>query len=67
MPYGIYLSPSYAVDVDRRYPVLYLLHGAATNYTESAQFGLADVADEMIANHQIQPFIVVFVEGDRNY
>lgn len=67
IPYGIYLPPNYQADANRRYPVLYLLHGAPTNYTEWAQLGLADVADELIATGQIQPFIVVFVEGEGSY
>ncbi len=67
IPYGIYLPPNYQVDTNRRYPVLYLLHGAPTNYTEWAQLGLADVFDELIANGQAQPFIVVFVEGEGSY
>jgi enterochelin esterase-like enzyme len=67
IPYGIYLPPNYQVDTNRRYPVLYLLHGAPTNYTEWAQLGLADVFDELIANGRIQPFIVVFVEGEGSY
>lgn len=67
IPYGIYLPPGYEVDVNRRFPVLYLLHGGPANYTEWAQLGLADVADKMIAKRQIQPYIVVFVEGERSY
>lgn len=67
IPYGIYLPPNYAVDVNRRYPVLYMLHGGPANYTEWAGLGLADMADEMIAKRQIQPFIVVFVEGEGSY
>ncbi len=67
IPYGIYLPPNYQIDANRRYPVLYLLHGAPTNYTEWAQLGLADAADELIADDRIQPFIVVFVEGEGSY
>jgi enterochelin esterase-like enzyme len=61
-PYRVYLPPDYATS-DRRYPVLYMLHGAGGNYTEWTDSFLPERADEMIARGTIQPMIVVMPEG----
>jgi enterochelin esterase-like enzyme/uncharacterized membrane protein len=66
MPYYIYLPPGYETE-DRRYPVLYMLHGNSGSYEEWLAYGLVDVADRMIATRQILPLIIVLPQGDYSY
>jgi enterochelin esterase-like enzyme len=57
--YSIYLPPDYYVS-NRRYPVVYLLHGYGDNETSWIQFGEADrVADEHIKSGELPPMIIV--------
>ena len=67
LPYRVYLPPDYFT-TERRYPVLYMLHGAGGNYTEWSDSFLPERTDELILTHQIQPMIVVMPEGgERSY
>jgi enterochelin esterase-like enzyme len=66
MPYFIYLPPGYDEE-NRRYPVLYLLHGNSGSYEEWAAYGLIDRADRMIASREILPVIIVLPQGDFSY
>ena len=67
MPYLIYLPPDYYTAPDRRYPVLFMLHGIGAWYGEWAQLGLLSRADEAIRTGQIEPFIIVLPQGDQSY
>ncbi len=66
MPYYVYLPPDYST-AGRRYPVLYMLHGAAASYEEWLAYGFVDAVDRLIVNMEIQPMIVVFPQGDYAY
>jgi enterochelin esterase-like enzyme len=57
--FSIYLPPCYDEKADRKYPVLYLLHGQTYNNQQWIRLGLADVADELINDHRIAPMIIV--------
>lgn len=63
----IYLPPGYNESPQRRYPVLYLLHGyggfTSQISTEWEQWGLKDKAEAMILSGQIQPLIIVQPSG----
>ncbi len=60
MPYTILLPAGYDADGDRRYPVLYLLHGAWSNHAEwAARTKLADHAARF-------PLIIVCPEGENS-
>jgi enterochelin esterase-like enzyme len=67
MPYLIYLPPDYAASPDKRYPVLYMLHGIGAWYGEWAQLGLLSRADEAVRAGQIEPFLIVLPQGDQSY
>ncbi len=67
MPYLIYLPPDYYTAPDKRYPVLYMLHGIGAWYGEWAQLGLLSRADEAIRAGQIEPFLIVLPQGDQSY
>lgn len=63
----IYLPPGYNESPQRRYPVLYLLHGyggfTSQSTTEWEQWGLKEKAEAMIVSGQIQPVIIVQPSG----
>ena len=57
--FSIYLPPDYYIS-NRRYPVVYLLHGLGDNETGWVQFGEADrIADEGIKSGELPPMIIV--------
>ena len=59
----VYTPPDYSAD--RKYPVLYLLHGIGGNEREWQRACNADnVLDNMLADGKIQPMIVVFPDGN---
>jgi enterochelin esterase-like enzyme len=66
MPYVIYLPPDYET-ADRRYPVLYMLHGRGGHRDEWLAYGLIDVVDRDILAGNIAPLIVVLPQGDTGY
>ncbi len=61
--YAIYLPPDYATS-ERRYPVVYLLHGLSDDESGWVQFGeIKEAVDRAIAERQIPPMIVVMPDG----
>ncbi len=61
--YSIYLPPDYYIS-NRRYPVVYLLHGYGDNETGWVQFGEADrIADDNIKAGELAPMIIVMPNG----
>ncbi|NLH15062.1 MAG: hypothetical protein GX455_00650, partial [Phycisphaerae bacterium] len=59
----VYTPPGYSKD--RKYPVLFLLHGIGGNDREWQRSCSADnVLDNMLADGKIQPMIVVFPNGN---
>ncbi|GAB3992796.1 alpha/beta hydrolase-fold protein [Spirosoma daeguense] len=57
--FSIYLPPDYYVS-NRRYPVVYLLHGLGDDETGWIQFGEADrIADAAIRSGDVPPMIIV--------
>lgn len=61
--YSIYLPPGYTYS-DRRYPVVYLLHGYTDDETAWVQFGEVNyAADKAINNGEIPPMIIVMPDA----
>lgn len=65
---AVYLPPGYADQVDRRYPVLYLLHGIEGTYEDWTKpgyggFRIQDAMDSLIAFGRIRAMIVVVPTG----
>jgi enterochelin esterase-like enzyme len=56
---AVYLPPCATDRADRRYPTVYLLHGAGADETQWPAIGLVRSADELIAGREIVPVIVV--------
>lgn len=63
--YFVYTPPGYAASADRRYPILYLLHGMSDGADAwSSEIGRANVIlDNVIARGQAKPMIVVMPLG----
>jgi enterochelin esterase-like enzyme len=66
MAYYVYLPPGYASE-GRRYPVLYMLHGAGGSKDEWPAYGLVTDVDRSIVSKDINPMIVVLPQGDLGY
>lgn len=58
--YLIYLPPCYDEMPDKRYPVLYLLHGQTYTSDQWVRLGAVTIADELILSGEASPFIIVF-------
>jgi enterochelin esterase-like enzyme len=66
--YRVYLPPEYLTSPDRRFPVLYMLHGAGGNYTEWSDSFLPEQVDRMIVARDVRPMIVVMPDdGESTY
>lgn len=60
VPYNIYLPPSYQIEKDKKYPILYLFHGiGGTNKDWFERGHLKDVMDQLIAGGEVCEMIVV--------
>jgi enterochelin esterase-like enzyme len=60
----VYLPPGYDEARNRRYPVLYLLHGFANDHHSWHRYGRAnDILDNLLATRAIAPFLVVMPLG----
>ena len=56
----VYLPPQYASEPDRRFPVLYLMHGAGEDETGWATQGMmGNIMDNLIAAGECVPMIIV--------
>jgi enterochelin esterase-like enzyme len=63
-PVDIYLPPGYSAHPNRRYPVLYLLHGfpgRPAAFLATVRMGV--VQDELVALHRARPMILVMPFG----
>jgi enterochelin esterase-like enzyme len=61
----VYTPPGYSTD--RKYPVVYLLHGIGGNDLQWTQMTRApSIIDNLLADDKIQPFIAVFPNCDAN-
>ena len=56
----IYLPPCYDEKTDKRYPVLYLLHGQTYTDDQWIRLGAANIIDNLILSGESIPFIIVF-------
>ena len=60
--YSIYLPPQYD-RTDRRFPVLYLLHGWPSAYGNWDTIGADELADGMISGGALPPFLIVMPQA----
>lgn len=66
LEYSIYLPPCYDQQPDRRYPVLYLIHGQSYNNNQWDRLGADETADTLISAGEVSPFIIV-LPRDRSW
>jgi enterochelin esterase-like enzyme len=60
----VYVPPGYDQASNRRYPVLYLLHGFANDHRSWHRYGRAnDILDNLLAQRKIEPALVVMPLG----
>jgi enterochelin esterase-like enzyme len=59
LEFRVYLPPCYREQPDRRYPVLYLIHGQSYNDDQWDRLGADETADDLIAAGEVPPFIIV--------
>lgn len=65
--YSVYLPPDYYTS-NRRYPVVYLLHGYGDDETGWIQFGEVDrVIDAGIKSGELPPMIIVMPDGGKSF
>ncbi|MDM8531838.1 alpha/beta hydrolase-fold protein [Anaerolineales bacterium HSG25] len=58
----IYLPPCYETELERDYPVLYLVPGRSGGPKDWFNAGIAELVDELILSGQIPPFIIVHTD-----
>jgi enterochelin esterase-like enzyme len=63
-PYSLYLPAAYDRQPDRRFPVVYLLHGEPGGYRDWLNLGLARLLDQGIAAGSLPPLIAVLPDGN---
>jgi enterochelin esterase-like enzyme len=66
MEYRVYLPPCYDQFASERYPVLYLIHGMNYNDDQWDRLGADDIADKLIRQKEIAPFLIV-MPRDRSW
>jgi enterochelin esterase family protein len=60
----VYTPPGYEAAASRRYPALYLLHGASGHDGQWTQIGRANViADNLVADGKAVPMVIVMPDG----
>jgi enterochelin esterase-like enzyme len=57
--YRVYTPPCYDLDLDQRYPVLYLIHGYGYNDDQWDRLGADEITGKLIFAGEISPFIIV--------
>ena len=68
MKYSVYLPDAYGSETDRRFPVIYLLHGYGGNEREWIERGSVDaILDRMIGAGAIPPLIAVMPDGAKGW
>lgn len=66
--YAIYLPKTYATNPDKKYPVLYLLHGGGGSHTDWEKQGhLTAAANQIIDGNEACEMIVVCPEAGKNF
>jgi enterochelin esterase-like enzyme len=62
--FAVYLPPGYAKPSERRYPVVYLLHGDPGSYRDWINLGAPQIMDRGIDTRSLQPALLVMPDGN---
>lgn len=66
--YAIFLPPNYETNTDKKYPVLYLLHGGGGSHKDWPEKGhVGDVANQLIASMEAVEMIIVCPEAGKTF
>jgi len=66
LEYRVYLPPCYDEPPERRYPVLYMIHGQSYNDDQWDRLGIDEAASRLIAAGELPPFLIV-LPRDRHW
>lgn len=66
LEYAVYLPPCYDDQPQRRYPVLYLIHGMNYNHDQWDRLGADETANALVAAGEVSPFIIL-MPRDRSW
>jgi len=61
--YWIYLPPGYGQDPQRRYPVVYLLHGGSDKGTFFLELGVRKAMDDGLSSGALGPMLLVLLDA----
>jgi enterochelin esterase-like enzyme len=61
--YSVYLPPGYGQEPQRRYPVVYLLHGGSDSDSFFLDLGIREAMDAALASGAVGPMILVLADG----
>ena len=64
LDYRIYIPPCYEQEPNRRYPVIYLVHGQSYKDDQWDRLGIDELADELIPTGEI-PAVIIVMPRDR--
>ncbi len=59
LSFRVYLPPCYDDQPDRRYPVLYMLHGQTNTDDQWVRLGIAETSNALITSGEVPPYLVV--------
>jgi len=65
--YRVYTPACYRQQTNRRYPVIYLLHGGEHNEEHWDNVGVDEAADTLIAGGMIPPLLIVLPDGGQDF
>ncbi len=65
--FRVYAPACYRQQIDRRYPVIYLLHGGGHDQAHWDDIGVDDTADTLIADGTIPPLLIVLPNGGPDF
>lgn len=67
LQYRLYLPPCYDTAPVDCYPVLYILHGQTFHDDQWERLGIGKVADNLIINAEVKPFLIVMPDEENTY
>ena len=67
LQFNVYLPPCYDPAREKGYPVLYMFHGQSYNQDQWIRLGLTDTVDQLTAEEQIEPFIIIMPFEKNSY
>jgi enterochelin esterase-like enzyme len=65
-PYGLILPPNYNAEPQRRYPVIFFLHGGKGTSSSWIDMGLLRVLKQLYQEGKLPPSIVILPDGNDN-